>query len=76
MNQNQRDEYEKHQKELKIQLTETLNNLTKLNKMLLRCDAGAVQDGIKAAERSIRPMLYAMRSAEENAEQRKKDSYT
>lgn len=76
MNQNQRDEYEKRQKELKIQLAETLNNLTKLNKMLLGCDAGAVQDGIKAAERAIRPMLYVMRSAEENVEQRKKDSYT
>lgn len=76
MNQNQRDEYENHQKELKIQLAETLNNINKLNKMLLRCDASAVQDGLKAADRAIRPMLYAMRSPEENAEQRKKDSYT
>lgn len=75
MNQNQRDEYEKRQKGLKVQLTETLNNITQLNSMLLSCDADAVRDGLKAAERAIRPMLYAMRSPEENAEQRKKDSY-
>jgi hypothetical protein len=59
--------------DLKEQLTITLDNITKLSKTLLRIDSVSVRESLTQAENAIRPMLYLLRSVEENDKQRTTD---
>jgi antirestriction protein ArdC len=61
---------------LKINLTTTLDEINKLNKQLLQIDATATRTALKAAADALRPMLYMLRTVEENDNQRRIDSYT
>lgn len=58
---------------LKEQLTVTLDNIKKLSKMLLPIDSVSVRESLTQAENAIRPMLYFLRSVEENDKQRTTD---
>lgn len=48
----------------------------KLNKQLLQIDATATRTALKAARDAIRPMLYMLRTVEENDRQRVIDART
>lgn len=62
--------------DLKQQLTDALNSIIKLEQSLLSMDASGVREKLREAQKAIRPMLYVLRTPEENQKQRKVDSYT